>query len=421
MPKKRRKTGLCSGMNTNMKKKSFTFFCVLFIYTLGSYTSYAEQLYVEYENDGKNNISLEVGNVEIEFTEDEVPELIYNFTFEKPEDTQRIIFSLKDINPENKIEEVREALLEFGHATLTDESLALDYEIRAQNYAKENKNGIWKNQSPETEGSIETASEVKKESKIKNGLIWIAYHIIICIKWIASFFKGMWTYVSAVLKKIIVYVKDNLIGFLQIILSGGFLGFVLKKIRTKRRTIFIAGATSAGKTELRHILVNPDSPIGTNYNRTVNVDYKRIFRDFQNEKIFLDIKLIDPPGNDLGVIVDNLIKKRIFPYIIVLVLAPTRESTGRVQWGYINEQLNLIQNLWCGLISSKRMKKPLRFILFINKSDIFLNMNLQYYFREHIDSIKQYCNNNSINFRIITGSVYKRNGINEILEIFKQR
>lgn len=103
------------------------------------------------------------------------------------------------------------------------------------------------------------------------------------------------------------------------------------------------------------------------------------------------------------------------------MLAPTKtNNTNEIDQEYILDQFNTVSKLWIAVIKSKSTIKIARFIVFVNKCDLFDNrkQELKELFGRHIKLIEAACKEKGIKFEAIVGSSVKRDGISRMEESF---
>jgi|GEM_PF-4878804 len=279
---------------------------------------------------------------------------------------------------------IRNTILRNGLGELIDESVATNTDISNQNHARTNRLGIWENWEEYEESS------------------WLE-RVMPTIIWILSALATM-----------------------------GFFGFLIKQIhkrlRTRKKVVFIGGDKASGKTTLIAALHNPDLSQDELLSTvsSAKVSKQRVVRDDENTKLILDLQLVDYPGDHYHVVLDWFIKNnyRLKEFVAVLVVSPNKSNTNRNYFdsSYIVDQMNTIKKLWVAILNSKAITTPQRLILFVNKSDLFDDTAaFQAEFKNHVNTVRDVCKTRNVTFEVIFGSVVRRNGLQKIVEILKKR
>jgi len=200
-------------------------------------------------------------------------------------------------------------------------------------------------------------------------------------------------------------------------------------MKIRRKIIFIGGETSSGKTALRLILTNPDISedelLALTANRTMNVVNDRIIRDDINRRFIIDARLTDPPGGKYEEVINSFLRTedRNIPSIAIIVLSPTRSPKNRneIDSSYVTEQFNNVKYLWASTIKSSYSLRPKKFLVFLNKRDLYDDFEtVKKEFGNHISILKKTCGEKNIPFEVICGSVVKKNGLQQIINILKE-
>ncbi len=296
---------------------------------------------------------------------------------------------------------IRLVLLSSGNAKIINVNLATNEEISAQEKAKKEKKGLW------IEGTdMNTSEDERNIDEGNSGLITIAYKEFI------DFIGANW---------------EKIIGFLISLGLGTFLiNKVVKFFRTRRITLFIGGDKAAGKTTLKSTIIHPDMSDDElkNYSPTRTPDTQRIIRDDENRKLTLDAKIIDIPGDDYHEIINFLSSSNVTDrkYSIVIVVAHNQKPLGDVDEDFVDDQLMTIKKLWSAVLKANAIIKPKNLILFVNKLDLEAKeRDLRKYFNTHEELLRKVCKEKGINFERIDGSAVKRNGIQRLVNILKEK
>lgn len=374
------------------------------------------EYFVKYRSDSEGEIDIEIGAYEIWDTEHEEWDL----------DNLIILpgFSctIWNIGESYQNEDARRHLLYYGYAKLEDESIATEWELEAQEHAKQNFEGIWEENKSDEEGTLTDESEMQTEGSSSEESAEAETG--------EEKAEGFGLKVRAVLRAIVSWVAKNYQWVLSLGVISALGGAFLKRFRTRKRRIILGGWKGCGKTTLKLLLMNPDASIEElkSQSPTLKPDIQRIVRDDNNNKLVLEAEVLDPPGMELQYIVNALVKsgkngRR--KSVVVLMLSPTAavDARQRIDYDHIKEQLVTLEKLWKPILLSEVAIKLQAVVLFINKSDLFADdpEKLSELFTEHTKLIKTACESKGIRFKTICGSVINKAGITELLNTVKER
>lgn len=345
-------------------------------------------------SDEEGNPVIEVGE-RTALIEDAVNSLdLDNLEIYMPNDSTSVIFHADDSEIDTLEKRVREELLQFGHAKLVDESIATEEELSAQEQAKEQGYGIWSSEEDDED-------EDEKPEKI------------------------------SMITRLVGWVKGNYQWLLTIIVSLGIIQAIAKylyrKLHIRKKTIFLGGGVSSGKTTLRALLMNPELSEDEllSQSPTLKSVSERMIRDNRNNRLTLEACIMDNPGNDLHKAIDTLNGGSVFEKdVLIIVFSPMKENNRRnyIDDAYVKDQLATCQKFWIPLLKADTIANPESVIVFVNKSDLFNEPEvLDELFKEHRELIKKTCmeikRGGSVDYSYIRGSVVKRNGLNKIMNI----
>jgi len=160
--------------------------------------------------------------------------------------------------------------------------------------------------------------------------------------------------------------------------------------------------------------------------RTLLPEELRFIRDASCNKMAIHANTIDVPGENYHQVIDYLESSGfalVYKTVVVIVLAPTKSNNdGELDTDYIKDQYYTVTKLWSAVLQSKRIKKPIEVIAFVNKCDLFKQQSyVEKEFSPHIASLKKSCRGASIPFHLIYGSSITRLGMTELEKILVRR
>lgn len=103
--------------------------------------------------------------------------------------------------------------------------------------------------------------------------------------------------------------------------------------------------------------------------------------------------------------------------------APTKSNENRneIDYDYIKDQYNTIDKLWFAILKSKRIIKPQSVVLFINKIDLYDDVETAVSaLSAHSKLLEKICNESKIPFKAISGSVLDKAGMTDLMQILRK-
>lgn len=395
------------------RKQLIITFMAVILWVMPADVCHAEEqsdtYYLIFHNDEDNDIYIELGEAQVLFTNYSESIDLTNLEF-LPQTTRiHYEFSSKDAELESLTAEMREHLLHEGYAKLINEDIATEGEKSNQQYAKTMKLRIW-------ESTL--ADDIGGESG-KNAGNWDITEItdVVSEKW-----YDLCSWAKAEKELIISLMGCGIFAFLG--------RAIYRALRTKKKIIFFGGANRSGKTTLAKLLINPDASrkdlLGQG--ATLSIDKNRIIRDDENRRLTLKACLLDTPGHELQCAIDELaltLYTRIFRkrYIVIIMAAPTKSNENRneIDYDYIKDQYNTIDKLWFAILKSKRIIKPQSVVLFINKIDLYDDVETAVSaLSAHSKLLEKICNESKIPFKAISGSVLDKAGMTDLMQILRK-
>lgn len=298
----------------------------------------------------------------------------------------------KDIYDDDKI---RILLLENGLAELEDVDIATADEIKAQDGAIKNQNGVWK---------------VNDSNNIN---LHIIFNVI---------FRFLDSYLGKVLTWAICAVG-----------IGGIILLIIKKIITFRKidTIFMGG-TSSGKTTIVRRFEDPNITEGRLLAESTSTKSRKVSKGSRIPSGNKDIypRLYDNPGNELGRMMDEL-KKFTFnkseKRVVVYVISFTKDNKQfQADHEYIDKEVIRAATLIQILKTSKAIKRANKIIIFFNKCDLLYKTEQDYLEDKNHTKIKSiYGDKGDLQIlkkyadSILYGSATKGWGISELVDNIK--
>jgi hypothetical protein len=298
----------------------------------------------------------------------------------------------------HRVPDFKQLLLQSGYASLEKPESARPEHLAAQESAKSENKGQWA-------GSKEKAAGF--------------------VKLLRSWSISVWNFLKR---------------WLPVAASIGLLSFVVKYLYKKfyiqrRLRLLIIGEPSAGKTALYLRLLDP------------KVDKKKILelsptRGLQRAekntfipkgKFELYPCVSDVPGSAFSTVWDEFGKSRF--HAIILVLAPTIQDSRTpavIDQKYIYTQLGYVQAYIEGGMGSHIAKRPKVIVVFINKFDLFSEVqpgdsaatsaeeSLQEVFGEHIDSARMAGKKTGIPVYVLYGSALESWNCERIIDVVGQ-
>jgi len=267
-------------------------------------------------------------------------------------------------------------LLSNGYATIIDTQKASQKEIEAENSAKNAEIGVWKKDEPKNKGGI--------------------------LRWIKNNYKSIITF----------------------ILGSGFIGFIYsnrKKINQwyyeRKINLLVLGEPSAGKTALIKVI----SDEHTTEQFILSLSPTIAEKDFTGSKIYRGRyefipMMTDISGGDYGLKAEMISSDKNNAIIYVLSFTQKNNSSD-FDDKYMNVQLGALRAQFGQIIN---LKKPLIFILFINKFDLLsknqpedtssseTKKKIMEAFNDHINEVKIKGKQHNIAIEVIIGSCVKR-------------
>lgn len=368
----------------------------------------SDTYYLIFHNDEDNDIYVELGEEQILFTNYSEAIDLTNLEFLPQTTSIHYGFSSKNAELESLTAEMRKHLLHEGYAKLINEDIATEGEKRNQQYAKTMKLRIWESAlADDIGGKIRKKAEDWDITKIRD---------FVSEKW-----QDLCSWAKA---------EKELIFSLMGCGIFAFLGrAIYRALRTKKKIIFFGGANKSGKTTLAKLLINPDASrkdlLGQG--TTLSIDENRIIRDDENRRLTLKARLLDSPGHELQCAIDELaltLYTRIFRkrYIVIIMAAPTKSNKNRneIDYDYIKDQYNTIDKLWFAVLKSKRIIKPQSVVLFINKIDLYDDVEAAVSaLSAHSKLLEKICYESKISFKVISGSILDKAGMTDLMQILK--
>ena len=358
----------------------------------------------------------------------------------------------KSISPETNI---KTHLLSKGYAKLIDVNKAFKIEIDAENEAKQNKVGVWaETKTKITETIIEETAKITdfvdttnlridkkyvdiimslpEEKKKREFILSMGYaQLNDLTKAIKTEIEaenearekqiGVWE--PTTLQQIWNWIKKHIFSILSFIGLGSFILF-FKKIKRwwieKKINLLILGEPSAGKTALCKVLSDDDTTEDSILRLSATVAKRNYDGLVIRHGIYEFVsKMCDSPGAKYD-LKSELINKDI-KKAIIYVVSFTQENKGtNKDKDYMNVQLGALRAQIGQIVAIKNKhfysKKPILFILFINKFDLLSTANpddtssaeivkqIKEDFKQHIQAVQQ----SEIPYEIIIGSCSKK-------------
>ena len=291
-------------------------------------------------------------------------------------------------------------LLKTGMAKIVDSSKIKPSEFDAQNQARDNMIGVWK-QNPERKNEATGISE----------FLWNVFSLL-----------NNWTVIAFVL------------GFFGFVFFRDFFKALYRTIFIERKIrLLLAGDTAAGKTALKATLLNPiiSKEEITRLRTSSKEERGKVEKTIIAGRYEIFPELIDTPGSQPETVFNTLFGKQ--KCILVFVVAPVKhygQEQDLIKWDtrFLDMQLGMIK-IYMGAVASNMLKnKPLSIILFINKFDLLsarhpedsnsaaIKNDLLNYFKGHIEIVTVNSNKRSIPCEIIIGSTIEKWNTNNLLQ-----
>lgn len=408
-------------MKYNKRKIIFLIVAILIIYLPFGAVVHAEnntEIYFIFQNNEKNAAYLELGTQQILYDNALDSMNLDNLEIMPLDVRIHYSFSTEDLDLQSLTNEVRKFLLQQGYARLVDSEIASKSELNYQQQAQKQKLGIWNSAdtAPEptsTPTPAPTGEDGNDSSEAEEKAV---------PEW---------------LKAIVDFLVSNGLTILSILGGCGFLSFIvsviIKKVRTRKKMIYLGGGNAAGKSTLLLYLLNPDASNADllRQSPTLTLKKERIIRDDtnSNKKFTIQAALLDPPGHELEHAIDQLMltwwKKRTKKNtIIIIVVALTKKNKLRndIDQAYIDDQLQNISKFWSALLKAQKTITPESVVMFINKLDLYDDTSkIDGLFDRHKKVLENICKEARIPFYCISGSVLDKSGMTELMQIIKKR
>lgn len=364
--------------------------------------------YVIYENDSDDNIAIEIGKQETLINEAYGEIDLDNLAFFPMQIRTHFSFHVNDADTLDN--EVKRKLLYYGYAQIIDETIATAEELNAQEHAVSNHLGGWKENVNNQEEGDDTGKDLGEISK-KDG------------------FKEFAAAILGIFSKVVNYCIQNYQFIISVILGCGILGMIYKRIRTRKKSIFLGGANGCGKTTLKILLSDPDADVSVDgllkQSPTLKLSSERIIRDDKNRRLTLEADILDPPGHELYHVIDKLSRLHKAwwrKYVVIIILAPTKANRGNlIDNEYIEQQYQTLKNLWVPVLYARSIVKLETVVLFLNKGDLLDDVDeLNRLFYKHINLMKQVSVETKKHVEVINGSIISRVGITELVKVLKK-
>ena len=378
---------------------------IILVCLMGTYTySFVASIFNHYPVDGTYYIDVYVQDNTIKYYPNYYSKLILQDHIADFENIQvypsiannyNFIISKDDLSDDNV---VICSLLEKGFAKIIDESVATKEQLQKQEQAKKNKLGIW-GESSNTQPSVNSNkgfvySIISFLSDIYNHNWWI--------RWIVAPFISF-SFILSIIWELYRYFA-----------------------KFKRIKLLFAGDKASGKTTLMRAWKDPDLSEAELLKSvpTKSFSFERIIRDDMGKKRrTLSATSLDYPGDDNQNILNFFSKSAVRNFrkrFVVLILSPTpRNNDSTYDENYISDQYYTTLKLWSAVIKAKPQNKISKFILFINKSDLFADKtDLKDRFAKHSNVLEKACAQANVDFHVIVGSTIKKDGFEELKNLF---
>lgn len=362
--------------------------------------------YVIYENDSDDNIAIEIGKQETLINEAYGEIDLDNLAFFPMQIRTHFSFHVDDADTLDN--EVKRKLLYYGYAQIIDETVATAEELEAQEHAVSNRLGGWKETVNNQEEGYDPGKDLGEISK-KDG------------------FKELAGAISVMFSRIADYCKHNYQFIISVILSCGIGGMIYKRIKTRKKTIFLGGANGCGKTTLKILISHPDVSVDDllKQSPTLKLNSERVIRDDKNRRLTLKADVLDPPGHELHHVIDKLSRLHKAwwrKYVVIIILAPTKANRGDlIDNEYIEQQYQTLKNLWVPVLYAKSIVKLETVVLFLNKGDLLDDVDeLNRLFDKHISLVEKVSEETKNHVEIINGSIISKAGVTELMNVLKK-
>lgn len=362
--------------------------------------------YVIYENDSDDNIAIEIGKQETLINEAYGEIDLDNLAFFPMQIRTHFSFHVDDADTLDN--EVKRKLLYYGYAQIIDETVATAEELEAQEHAVSNRLGGWKETVNNQEEGYDPGKDLGEISK-KDG------------------FKELAATIAGIFSKVVNFCIQNYQFIISIILGCGISGMVYKRIRTRKKTIFLGGANGCGKTTLKILISHPDVSVDDllKQSPTLKLNSERVIRDDKNRRLTLKADVLDPPGHELHHVIDKLSrfhKAWWRKYVVIIILAPTKANRGDlIDNEYIEQQYQTLKNLWVPVLYARSIVKLETVVLFLNKGDLLDDVDeLNRLFDKHISLVEKVSEETKNHVEIINGSIISKAGITELMNVLKK-
>lgn len=362
--------------------------------------------YVIYENDSDDNIAIEIGKQETIIKQAYGEIDLDNLSFFPMQ--IRTYFSFHVTNADTLNDEVKRKLLYYGYAQIIDETIATAEELEAQEHAVSNRLGGWKETVNNQEEGYDPEKDLDGISKIAG-------------------YKEQTGRISVMFSRISDYCIHNYQFIFSTIIGCGVLGMIYKRIKTRKKKIFLGGANGCGKTTLKNLLSNPDISVDDllKQSPTLKLNSERIIRDDKNRRLTLKADILDPPGHELHHVIDKLSRLHKAwwrKYVVIIILAPNKAEKGElIDNEYIEQQYQTLKNFWVPVLCAKSTVKLETVVLFLNKEDLLDDVQkLSRPFSRHIKLVRQVSAKTNKHVEIIDGSIISKVGITELMNVLKK-